>query len=111
MRSRFIYDKNICNQKIYVNEILYVEILNRKTILHLSNDREYYYPYSLKWWEDYLSDFCFVQPHRAYLINMYNIASYNNDSITLFSNEKVPLSKKYKNTFEKTYFKFLNSIR
>lgn len=110
MRNQFIYDKHISNTKIYVNDILYLEILNRKTILHLLDNRIFKYPYTLKWWKDYLSSFCFIQTHRAFLVNMYNISSYNNTSITLFNNEKIPLSYKYKDNFETTYLKFLNGI-
>lgn len=109
MRNQFILDKNISNTKIYVNDIFYLEVLNRKTILH-TLDYQLKYSYTLKWWEDYLSPYCFVQTHRAFLVNMYNISSFNNTSITLLNNEKVPLSNTYKDNFEITYSKFLNGV-
>lgn len=48
----------------------------------------------------------FIRVHRSYVINMRYIKTFENDVITL-GNEKIPLSRKYKNDFIRKYYDYL----
>lgn len=48
----------------------------------------------------------FIRIHRSFIINMYYIKEITSDEVTLLSNYKLPLSKKYSSSFKNAYFEF-----
>ncbi len=52
----------------------------------------------------------FVRVHRAFIVNMNTIQSIASESVILRNQVKVPLSRKYKPAFSKTYGYFLERV-
>lgn len=103
--SRFagFFDDKICNEKIYYQEILYVEFSERKTYLHLITGRTIMTTYSLKYWKDELKALSFSQPYKSIIVNLNQISGFFKKDIVLINNESVPISKHFKKTFEQDY--------
>ncbi|NBK96659.1 MAG: response regulator transcription factor [Erysipelotrichia bacterium] len=49
----------------------------------------------------------FVQIHRSYIVNLKYVENRAFNYVVLKSNNKLPISRKYKNQFEQRYFKYL----
>ena len=86
---------------IKLGDILYIEIKNRKTIIHTINSI-IKTSKSLKYFETKLKKECdfFIKSHRASLVNVLNVLSFDfkNKKITFCNNKKCNLlSKSYKN--------------
>lgn len=106
--SSFILDPKVVKQKIYIKDILYVEILARKTYLHTKN-KTYTTPYTLSYWKDVLQSYCFSQSHKAFYVNLQNVEDCNHKEI--YMNEEknpIPLSRFYKESFINDYICFIS---
>ena len=60
-------NKDIC--RVYPNEILYIAIEDRKSVLYLK-DRKIETNYHIDYCKDILSQKCFAQPHYSYIVNL-----------------------------------------
>ena len=60
-------NKDIC--KVYLNEILYIAIENRKSVLYLT-DRRIETCYPIEYWKSILDKEIFAQPHYSYIVNL-----------------------------------------
>ena len=88
---------------VRIDDIVYAEVLNRKVTLHMTDDTYEYYG-KLSELEALAGD-SFFRVHRAYLINMKYVRSYNGDSIRL-TKGNVQMSKaKYKD-FVKAFLRY-----
>lgn len=91
------------HMNVKIDDIVYAEVLNRKVTLHMPDDNIEYYG-KLSDLEALAGD-AFFRVHRAYLINMKYVRSYNGDSIRL-TNGSVQMSKaKYKD-FVKAFLRY-----
>lgn len=87
--------------KVFLNEIVYLEVFNRTVILHTADkDIEFYG--KLKEWENSLGD-DFMRCHRAFIVNMHHVLKYNANRITLDNGVSVSLSKQKYTDFVKKY--------
>ena len=102
------YDKKISPIKIFYKNILYIAYNNRKTEIHYINNHIDRTSYSLAYWLNKLNESTFSQTHKAYIVNMQYISAFEKNNIILFNGEKIPLSRYYKYTFEKTYNLYLH---
>lgn len=103
-----IFDKKIHKKKIYYKDIIYVEFIERKTKIHLSNSKEIITPYPLKYWEDVLKEEnFFAKPHKSFIINFQYISGFSKTDIILITAETIPLSRHYKQSFDESYLDFL----
>jgi len=95
--------------KIHYDKILYVEFLNRATVLHFLNGVQIKTSYPLKYWIEKLTEYGFAQPYKCYVVNLKYISGISKDERDLFlsNNEKIPLSKFYKKTFTDNYYRSL----
>lgn len=104
--NKFILDKRICEYKIYLNDIVYIEFYNRKTIIHKTNE-DIDTSLSLKEWMDMLADYHFSQCHKAYIVNLKYISELKSDKILLRNNNELPVGRKYKNDLKESYFSYI----
>lgn len=104
--SKFIFDKRISPNKIYLSDIFYIEFYDRKTLVHLKDTKLATY-ITLKEWIALLKDYHFAQCHKAYVINLYHIGELKTDKIILTTGDEINLSRKYKTEFR---LKYLSSI-
>ena len=80
---------------IPLNEIIYVESINTKCILHRTENREYHIYKKLCQIEAELNDLRFLRCHQSYLVNM-NYVIEANDVCLLQNGEEVLIRKKSK---------------
>lgn len=94
--------------KISVNNILYAENEARKIILHTKNVNQETYRFyeKMEVLERKLGD-QFFRSHRGYLVNLQEVAQYDNTNIKLKNGENVFLSKQKYNEFVTAYMNYL----
>lgn len=103
----YFFDKNICNYKIYVKDIIYIEFINRKSVIHQINGKKIDTNCTLKYWYEKLNSLAFAYSYKAFLVNLeYVVALYKND-LKMINDDIVPLSRHYKKEFETKYLDFL----
>lgn len=94
--------------KIPVDNIIYAENEARKIILHTRNMKENTYRFyeKMEVLERRLGDH-FFRSHRGYLVNLQEVARYDNSNIELKNGENVFLSKQKYNDFVTAYMNYL----
>lgn len=99
-------DGNYIN--IPVNNIVYAENEARKIILHTKNMKEKTYRFyeKMEVLERELGE-DFFRSHRGFLVNLHEVAGYDNTSIELKNGESVFLSKQKYNDFVTAYMNYL----
>lgn len=90
--------------KIYVKDIMYAEVFNRKIMLH-TTDRELEFYGKMNELEKELGE-DFFRPHRAYLVQLRYVSRYNATSITLENGQSVIMAKQKYEEFVKRYFQY-----
>ena len=92
----FVYmkvDKSM--QKVFVNEILYVESRRDYVKIFLSTGKSFLAKQSISSMINLLSEQSFLRVHRSFLVSVDKITGYNNNDIQLGSLE-IPIGKLYK---------------
>lgn len=94
---------------LFANDIVYVECYSHELTIHTYND-EHIVKMTLK---EFLKNVktlkCFTQVHRSYVINMDYIYSRSKTIIHMINDDpknEVPISKRYKRSFNDTYGEF-----
>ena len=61
INSKYFYDEKLSFEKIYFKDVLYVEVDNRKTIVHIKNKRKLESNKTLKEWMDIFDGYGFAK--------------------------------------------------
>lgn len=105
---RYLLVKTAGNhRRVPVEDILYVENIGRKVILHTKQENIEYYE-RMNHLEEVLGD-GFYRCHRGYLVALSAVSGYNNTSITVNQKDKIYLAKQKYSEFVKIYAQFLNA--
>ena len=92
----FVYMKvDRSMQKVFVNEILYVESRRDYVKVFLSTGKSFLAKQSISSMINLLSEQSFLRVHRSFLVSVDKITGYNNNDIQLGSLE-IPIGKLYK---------------
>lgn len=94
-------------------EIICVETINRKTIVH-TTDGDLISSKNMEYWREVLSLPCFYSTHRSYIINMRFIYSIGKDSVILKNGKQQMdafLSRRNFAHFKNTYLVYMESIK
>ncbi|NBH14029.1 DNA-binding response regulator [Lachnospiraceae bacterium] len=95
-------------KKIYLYKIIYLEVFNRKVVIHKTDgDIEFYG--KLIELEGRLSE-DFVRCHRAYIVNLRYVLKYTANSITLENGTEILLSKQKYGDFVRKYLKYISRL-
>lgn len=89
---------------ISYSEILYLEISNRKIMMHLRDGLVEFYG-KLGDYERILGEE-FYRTHRTYLIHLKYVKKYNTSCVTMENGEEVPLVKQKYDAFVESYEKY-----
>ncbi len=92
----FVYlkvDKSM--QKVFVNEILYIESWKDYVKIFLTNGKNYLVKQSISSMENLLSEHKFLRVHRSYMVSKAKITGYNNTAVQL-DNKEIPIGRLYK---------------
>ena len=95
------------HRRVPVEDILYVENVGRKVILHTKQEAIEYYE-RMNHLEEVLGD-GFYRCHRGYLVALSAVSGYNNTSITVNQGDTIYLSKQKYSEFVKIYSQFINA--
>lgn len=90
--------------KVYLKDIIYAEVFNRKIILHTTDGNLEFYGKMSELEKELGEDF--FRPHRAYLVQLRYVSRYNATSITLENGQKVIMAKQKYEEFVKRYFQY-----
>ena len=95
-------------RKIYLYEIFYLEVFNRKVVIHKADGDVEFYGKLIEL-EDRLSEH-FVRCHRAYIVNMRYVLKYTANNITLENGAEILLSKQKYGEFVRKYLKYTSRL-
>lgn len=92
-------------QKLYLQDIEYVEAQNRKVFFYLQNGKvvetaEPLYTFEKK----LIGDVGFFKCHRSYLIYIPSVDHFDNKTITTKCGRNVPIARGYGKAFQDAYF-------
>lgn len=90
--------------EINYSDILYIEISHKELYIFTENE-QFLCRRSISSVEEELSGCGFFRVHRSYIVNMNNIRTFNNKTILLFNDEKIPVSTRKYQDFCKAYLK------
>lgn len=105
--KNYFFDKKICDSKIYIKDILYIEFMDRKSIIHKVDGKTISTNSTLKYWYDKLNDYHFAYPYKAFLVNLKYVNALYKKDIEMTNGEMIPLSRHYKKEFETKYIDLL----
>ncbi|WP_437922142.1 LytR/AlgR family response regulator transcription factor [Sphingobacterium sp. LRF_L2] len=91
-------------QRIYYNDILYIEALKDYSVLHTNNANKIITALNLKTLHAKLPDDIFIRVSKSYIVQKNAVDSFTNSAIIIVENE-IPLGKSYRTDF----FKFFSS--
>ena len=90
--------------KVNLSKLIYAEVYDRKTILHMNNENiEYYGQLSAL---EKMLDTDFYRVHRAYLVNLKYVERYDRTSITVQSGDSIPIARREYDGFIKAYMAY-----
>ncbi len=89
-------------EKVYINDISYVEGLKNYVAIHLKDQQIITYN-TLKHIEDYLSENNFIKIHKSYIISINHIDKTTTDSVYINQNQ-LPIG----DTYRKAFFELIN---
>lgn len=90
--------------KVYIKDIMYAEVFNRKIVLYKTDGELEFYGKMSALEGELGQDF--FRPHRAYLVHLRYVSSYNATSITLESGQTILMAKQKYEEFVKRYFEY-----
>lgn len=82
-------------QKIFINEILYIESWKDYIKLFLTNGKSFLVKQSISSMENLLSEHKFLRVHRSYMVSINKISGYNALSVQVQATD-IPIGRLYK---------------
>ncbi len=92
-------------RRIPFEQILYLEVINRKIHLHTENEILPFYG-KLEDLEPALPE-TFFRCHRSYIVNLSHVQRYDKKDVWLYNEERIPLSKRRYTAFGLVFMHYL----
>lgn len=109
VEAGLVIKKGKRTRRVLLCEILWLEVFNRKIVLHTAEEEIEFYG-RLSEMETRLGE-DFVRCHRAYIVNMRYIVRYDACGITLENGGVIPLAKQKYAEFVKRYLGYMQRLR
>lgn len=93
-------------EKLWINDILYLESLKNYVCIHLM-DKEIITYNTLKHFEEVLASHGFIKAHKSYLVAVRGIKRTDTDTITMTNDKNVPIG----DTYRKAFFERINKSK
>ena len=90
--------------RINLSQLLYAEVYDRKTILHMKKENIEYYG-QLSALEELVGK-DFYRIHRSYLVNMKYVERYDRTSVTTLGGDAIPIARREYDGFLKAYMEY-----
>lgn len=94
-------------QKLYHNEIAYLESMNKIVMIYLRNGSLVETKEPLYHLEERLLSDNFFKCHRSYMVNMHHIETFNSSSIIMRSGKQIPIARGYAEELKNAYFRLM----
>ena len=108
--SKFLVETKDSAVTLSTNEIISIEAQNRTLTVH-STKGDYTSVHAMPYWQETLTDPCFFQCHRSYIINLSHVLQFNKDLIQLTYNQQAYLTRRKYTAFKKAYMLYLENTR
>lgn len=108
--AKFLVETKEQDVALWANEIISVETQNRKLTVH-SIKGNYISTHPMRYWQRALTDVCFFQCHRCYIVNLSHVIQFSKDLIQLTNNQQAYLTRRKYVSFKKAYMLYLESTR
>ena len=96
---------------VSTSDIICVEAQMRKVIVH-TKSMDYYSTQNMQHWIDTLTEPCFFQSHRSFIVNLEYITDFDNSVIHLYNKQFTAYLTRRKYTeFKANYLLYLESMR
>lgn len=96
---------------IDTSDILFVEVMDKLLLIHLSNGDELRTRGTLHKFCQKLPKMCFVKIHKSFIVNLKYIESYTDNSVCIYKcNQGVPISRNYLKEFKNKYQIYLKDF-
>ncbi|MBQ3151133.1 MAG: response regulator transcription factor [Clostridia bacterium] len=92
--------------RVCSDDIIYIEIVNRKTNV-VTFDNTYVSALSIKEWMEKLPKGSFYPVHTSFIVNLKHITAYSRESVVMDNRFTIPISNKNKTEF-RTFFLHFN---
>lgn len=93
-----------------ISDIIFVEAKERKVIVHTPNVA-YESVYNIQYWAKTLTNPCFFQSHRSFIVNMQYVSSFDHTLIYLSDRQFTAYLTRRKYTqFKEAYLLFMESL-
>lgn len=99
-------DSRATKVHIPIDSIIYIESREHQLSIHSKKDI-YYDSSSLSTFLSKISNTNFVQIHKSYIINLDYLKGINKSEVLLFENTRLPIGRKYKDSFYEKYQDYL----
>lgn len=103
--SFYLKDKKTM-ERILAQDIIFVEIENRKTKI-VTHNKEYHSNHHISFWQDNLTSTIFISPHKSYIINFNYVTAYERDYIILDGRYKVNIARNKQSDFYQKFMRFV----
>ncbi len=97
---------NGVQQRILVDDILYVTRNNRKVVL-ITQSREYYTKETFDEWCDKLPSLFFYPVHKSFLVNLHYVEKYAYTELYLTDGIRIPVAPRRQSAFHRFWFEYL----
>lgn len=94
-----VLDARLAPYKIRFDDILFIEYKDRKTHVALSNGETLSTTIALKEWLGMLDGRSFAQPYKCFIVNLRFVRAIESRDV-LVNDERIPLSKHFKASFQ-----------
>lgn len=92
---------------VWLHEILYVEIVDRKTKV-VTKSKTFYSTKTMKFWQERLVASFFYQPHKSFIVNLNGIKSFARDTIRMQNGDIVPIAFRKQSQFQKYFIGYFS---
>ncbi len=103
---RFYLKDKKTMERILAQDIIFVEIENRKTKI-VTHNKEFHSNHHISFWQDNLTSTIFISPHKSYIINFNYVTAYERDYIILDGRYKVNVARNKQSDFYQKFMRFV----
>lgn len=101
-------------QEVYTvssSDIVLIEAIGHKTIVH-TTEKNYESVSNMQHWTNTLTQNCFFQTHRSFLVNLEYVSTFNHIEVKLYNDQLIAnLARRNYSQFKAAYLLYLESMR
>lgn len=105
-----VEDDHHYQRNINKNNIAYIEVVKKKTIVHLRNNSKILVPKTLTWWKTKLDSEFFRLCYKGVLVNIKHIYKIDGNKIILSNQQEIYLSRKYKKEVLDSWYYYIDRL-